>query len=102
MQYTIKSDKSVVTVMLFGSFDLKGRKDYLSALQQANAENTQSIIIDLQEVTYVDSAAIGLLMITYKDYKAASVVLRLCLREGTVKKTLEMMKITDFIPVVSR
>ena len=101
MEYTLTTDNTRAIMKLWGRFDMKGRQEFFAALQQAKSENTKEIMIDLRKVTFIDSVAIGLLMVAHKQCQASSGVLSLCVSEGVVKQTLDFMNIPDIIPVVT-
>ena len=104
MEYSIQSDACRTTLKLWGRFDLRGmgRQKFFEALQDCQAENPKEIIIDLREVSFLDSSAIGLLMVAHKRCQVSSIVLSICVSEGNVKKTLDFLKIPDIVSVVTK
>ena len=86
---------------LIGRFDMKMRQDFNAAVGQCIEKKTKELLIDLREVSFVDSSGIGMLIVTHKHCQASSIALRLCVSEGHVKQVIELMKIPSFIPMVS-
>jgi len=63
-QIKVNSAKGIATITLGGKFDFSSHKEFKTAysplLQDAE---TRTILIDLANVTYVDSSALGVLML---------------------------------------
>ncbi len=73
----------------------------MASVEKIMSENPLKVLIDMREVWYIDSAAVGMLMVTAKKLKAANVPLTLCYAEGHAKNVLDLLKIPEIIPVVS-
>ncbi|MGB0911362.1 MAG: STAS domain-containing protein [Nitrospirales bacterium] len=101
MEYSLKTDSGCTTLTFFGRFDMKARQTFLDAFQLAREENAKKIVFDLREVPFLDSVAIGLIVIAHKRYQNASGALTLRVCEGPVKQALDLMRISDLIPVVT-
>ncbi len=103
MQYSIYSDISRTILKFWGRFHVreKERQQFFEAFQQAQSKNKQEIIIDLREVTFIDSSAIGLLMVAHTRCQTTAVALKLCISEGNVKLTLDYLDIPTLIPVLT-
>ena len=86
---------------LIGRFDMKARPEFMKALEEAKAENPQELMIDLREVTFVDSSGVGQLIVTSKKLETSSIRLTLCCQEGQTKDILDLMKVGEMIPMVS-
>ncbi len=84
-----------------GRFDMKARPEFMKAIEEAKAENPQELMIDLREVPYVDSCAVGMLIVASKQLKTSSVQLSLCCGEGFTKDIMDLMNIGKMIPIVS-
>ncbi|GJL67167.1 MAG: hypothetical protein NPIRA05_21380 [Nitrospirales bacterium] len=101
MKHTLTIENNRTTITLWGRFDSRRREEFLTAFQQAQKANTKEIVIDLQQVTFIDSAAVGLLIVVHKKCQQPPKDLRLCVVEGSVKQTLDFLRITDIIPDIT-
>ncbi|MCA9473395.1 MAG: STAS domain-containing protein [Nitrospirales bacterium] len=100
MEASLTIEKDRVILKLWGRFDVKWRQEFLTAFSQAKDENTEEIVVDLREVPFIDSTALGLLMVAHNQCKTSSRTLRLCVSHGHVKRTLEQMKISELVSMV--
>ena len=60
----------VVTLQLEGNFTYNQRRAFQEAIKKACQQNGEHIVIDLSQVVFVDSAALGLLMVTHRQLSA--------------------------------
>ncbi len=81
-----------VVISVSGQFDFKSHQDFRSAYQDVEA-NTSEYVIDMAEAAYMDSSALGMLLILreYAGGKNASV--RITNASGEVRNIL---KISNF------
>ena len=86
---------------LIGRFDMKARPEFMKALSEARSGNPRELMIDLREVPYVDSCAVGMLIVASKQLITSSVQLSLCCGEGFTKDIMDLMNIGEMIPMVS-
>ena len=77
------------TIMPDGRFDFSMQQDFRAAYQKGLAD-ARKIVVDLNSVTYLDSSALGMLLVLKKEVEArqGSVTLRGA-REG-VRRVLEV------------
>ena len=94
--------KDGVTVLdLSGRFEFSARKLFLGALQNAQEGSPHHIILNLEGVPFLDSAALGLLALAQQNLKAKNIPLSLMNPQDYVKKVLELANFPKFIPIVS-
>ncbi|GJL62675.1 MAG: hypothetical protein NPIRA04_13290 [Nitrospirales bacterium] len=101
MEYTLTTENNRTIISLWGRFDSRRREEFLTAFQLAYEANTKEIVIDLQKVSFIDSTAVGLLIVAHQKCHHPLRDLRLCVVEGSVKRTLDFLKITDIIPSIT-
>jgi stage II sporulation protein AA (anti-sigma F factor antagonist) len=75
------------------------RKEFSERLEQLRRHGCRHVILNLKQVTFVDSAAIGLLALAAPQFKAVNCKLSLVGPQGTVQQVLGMAHITKLIPV---
>ncbi len=75
------------------------RKALSNHMESARQQGCRHVILNMREVTFLDSAAIGLLALTAQQFKAANLRLSLAGPQGTVKQLLDLSNISKLIPV---
>ena len=58
------------------------------------------IILNFQDVTYIDSSGIGALLNIYKETKKRSINMFFINIHGSVKKVIELTKLDDYFPIM--
>jgi len=86
---------------------LKGRFDILAINKFGNEtskhlddQSTQKLELDLGEVTYMDSSAVGALFVLHDKVKRVGKTISLTSAHGIVRRTLDNMCIGILIPVL--
>lgn len=85
------SADSLVTLRPQGRFDFNSfrsfRTDYETALEQ---DGVQCVRVDLQQVQYIDSAALGILLLLRDKATPQGISVELANVQGTVRDVLEI------------
>ena len=85
-------------VHLDGRFDFGARKSFKEAVDEAS--NTQKqVVLNLEKVTFVDSSALGLLVICHQNLKNKKVPFCLVNPQTYVKQVLDLANIGKMIPI---
>ncbi len=58
----LSADQNTVTIAIDGKFDFNVHKDFRRAYQQVDGDDAR-YVIDMSRVTYMDSSALGMLLI---------------------------------------
>jgi len=82
---------------LDGRFDFGTRKTFKEAVDAASEENS-SVVLDLKNVTFVDSSALGLLVISHQNLKNKKIPFYLLNPQTYVKQVLDLANIGKMIP----
>jgi len=85
-------------IHLDGRFDFGSRKTFKEAIDQV-AEEGSLVVLDLEKVTFVDSSALGLLVISHQNLKNKKVPLYLVNPQTYVKQVLDLANIGKMIPI---
>ena len=94
-----ESGRNILT--LSGRFDFKARHVFQTAINQAKSKQNRHLILNLLNVEFIDSAAVGLLMLTKKDMTRSGTSLALVVHGGYVLQVLQLMKIGELIAICS-
>ena len=101
MHITTREESGRYILTLSGRFDFKARHVYQTAMTQAKSDGNRHLILNLLNVEFIDSAAIGLLMLTKKDLTRSGTSLALVVPQGYVFQVLQLMKIGELIAICS-
>lgn len=61
----------------------------------------KSVVINMEEVDYIDSSGIGALIHIYSTMKKASCQLYMTNIHGSVKKVIELTKLMGYFPITN-
>ncbi len=78
-------------IRIEGRFDFATHREFREALKTALAdERTKEVVIDLAATQYIDSSALGMLLLSLENAKAAGKSLALDRPAGAVKQVLDI------------
>lgn len=82
---------SIATLALEGRFDFNSHRDFRNAYEDllTNIE-IRDIEINFEKVDYLDSSALGMLLLLREKVEASGKKIALCGLHGTVKQVLEI------------
>jgi len=86
---------------LEGRFDQTARQEYKWRVDLAINAGFRFIIIDMTDVTFIDSAALGWLVLSQRRFRRIRGQLSIVVRDGFVRDILELTEISEWIPVFS-
>lgn len=91
MQITTHSANNKTTLALNGRFDFHTHRDFRSAYEQALGDSaTREVVIDLGGVDYLDSSALGMLLLLRERAESMGKTVSLTRMQGTVKQVLDV------------
>jgi stage II sporulation protein AA (anti-sigma F factor antagonist) len=89
-----------LVVHLAGEFDAEGASQTRPELERiATDTHTDSVVVDLNGVTFLDSSGIGAIVFLFKRLKANNRQLRLSGAHGQPAELLQLLRIHKAIPV---
>ena len=98
MNITQKKSDGHVLVHMEGRFDFGARKTFKDAMDQA-IKDEMPIVLDLEQVSFVDSSALGLLVISHQNFKSKKIPLCLVNPQTYVRQVLDLANIGKMIPI---
>ncbi len=98
MQIARRSYGNADVIDITGQFNFGTRKDFSAELEKVKQARCTHVILNFKGVTFVDSAAIGLLALAAQQFKDANRKLSLVGAQGTVKQVLNLAHIEQMIP----
>jgi len=96
-----KVEQGAVVLELSGRFDFHVMEHFLSAMEHAETTHRpRHVILDLNQVTFIDSMAIGRLVTTCQRLNRASIRFTLAGQKGEVDTALRDIKFETMVPTV--
>lgn len=102
MRVTERVVGQAVIISLIGELRFQTRKVYQQALKEAKEKSPRRIVLNLEGVTYMDSAGLGLIALTSEQEKQENIVFGLACARGPVKGILELAKIHKMMLVCEK
>ena len=84
---------------LSGKLNFSGRQSYLQTINQAEATSPRHIILDLTQVSYIDSAGLGLLALSHKKLTGAGIQVSLASPQESVMQILELTNMNKMFTI---
>ena len=99
MQITHHEETDTINLTLAGRMDFHARQPFQQAMQKARRAQPKRIILNFSHVPFIDSAGIGLLILTYRSCQADNIRFSLEMSEGYVLDVLTLTNIGQTIPI---
>ncbi len=90
MQTTVTSSDGKVVIVLQGRFDFNAHREFREAIDQAVKDAANAIHVDLAGVDYLDSSALGMLLMLRDRAKGAGKEVALANARGSVKQVIDI------------
>lgn len=98
MQIAHRSYRNADVIDITGPFNFGTRKEFTAAMEKVKQSGGSHVMLNFKHVTFVDSAAIGLLALASHQFKSANRKLSLVGVQGTVQQVLNLAHIEQLIP----
>ncbi|MEM5947985.1 STAS domain-containing protein [Spirochaetia bacterium 38H-sp] len=97
----INTQKKGDTVIFFlqGEMDLYNSHMLKEHLSKIKEQNPKKIIINMKDVPYIDSSGIGALIYVYSSLKKEHIDFAITGIDGTVKRVIELTKLSEYFPI---
>ncbi len=96
-----KINDEVVIEKLVGRFDQTARQEYKGSRDLAILAGYRQVILDVTEVSFIDSTARGWLVLSQRRFQDIRGKLSLVARHGFIRDILELTEISEWIPIFS-
>ncbi len=90
MKISESYQKGAVILTLSGRFDFKTQKMFRDAMKGAQTKGARHIVIDLKDVSFVDSTALGLIALGHQNLNKVNIKLSLANPQSSVQKTFDL------------
>jgi anti-anti-sigma factor len=90
MQTNVSNRDNKTVIVLQGRFDFNSHREFREAVDQAVKEASREIHVDLGGVDYLDSSALGMLLMLRDKAKGAGKEVALASVRGSVKQVIDI------------
>lgn len=100
MQANVTNLDGKTVIQLQGRFDFNAHREFREAVEQAVKEAVTQILVDLGAVDYLDSSALGMLLMLRDKAKGAGKEVSLSNARGSVKQVIEIANFGKLFTIV--
>lgn len=100
MEVKLKNKSGILLVELQEEIDLFHANKLKLYFNKIFESSHKRIVLNFQEVTYIDSSGIGALLNIFKESKKREIKILFSNIHGSVKKVIELTKLDDYFPIV--
>ena len=101
MELKIRKNGEVYIIDVAGEMDLYNSYKLKELVMKMLEKNVKSFIINLEQVDYIDSSGIGALIFICSTIKKMNLKLAISNVHGSVKKVIELTKLTAYFPIAN-
>ena len=98
MHVTERLQDDILVLMISGRLSFYSRKVFQAVIKNAQTTGANHIIVNLEGVTYMDSAALSLLALAYLNLMAKNVVMSLVGPPKPIREMLDQANFPKLIP----
>lgn len=101
MELKIRKNKEVYIIDVSGEMDLYNSYKLKELIMKMIERDIKNMIINLDEVDYIDSSGIGALIYICSTVKKLNLKLFITNIHGSVKKVIELTKLMGYFPITN-
>lgn len=102
MQITERSVSKATVLQLTGDFTFSGRRELMDAVEKLKATGCRHLILNVEHVPFMDSAALGILALMARTFKVEHRRLSLLKPQPRVREMLAFANIPMIIPIFEK
>ncbi len=101
MELKVRKNKEVYIVDVSGEMDLYNSYKLKELVMKMIERQIKCMIINLEEVDYIDSSGIGALIYICSTIKKMKIKMYITNIHGSVKKVIELTKLMGYFPITN-
>ncbi len=94
-----RDDTTILTISGSFNFSFSAREEFNAAVQKAQDAGARCIVVSLELVSFIDSAALGMLVLAHQSLKRNGVKIVLAHPQEYVHQILNLLNISAKIPI---
>jgi len=96
---SIQTDQHTWVLGFSGKLNFQSRPVYHKAVNQAQAASPSQIIFDFTDLSYIDSAGLGLLAVTHRKLTGTGIKISLANGQESVKQLILLINMDRLFPL---
>lgn len=100
MQASVTSAEGRAVIRLQGRFDFNSHREFRDAIDAALKESAKEVTVDLGGVDYLDSSALGMLLMLRDKVRSVDKSVSLSNCRGAVKQVLDIANFSKLFTIV--
>ncbi len=101
MELTEQKNGTATVLGIGGRFDFSARREFKEAMDRQQQAGCRHVILNLEKVSFVDSSALGLLVVAHQNLKLKEGRISLVNPQSYVRQILDLANVPRMIPVFS-
>jgi len=102
LELKIRKSGEIYVIDVNGELDLYNSYKLKELVNKMVGKKIQRFVINLQDVEYIDSSGIGALIYIHSTAKRLGIGFFISNVHGSVKKVIELTKLMNYFPIVSK
>lgn len=99
MEITQRASKDATVLDLKGDLTYSNRASFKSAVEQVKSQGCRHLIVNMEQVRFVDSSGLGLLVLVSQTFKLQQARLSLLKPQSYVREIMSLANIPKMIPI---
>ena len=99
LQIVEQVNADVLVFMLTGQLDFQARQLFNHAIEKAISTPVKHLILNFSQVSFINSAGLGLLMLAHNKLEKADIRLSLEVPDGFVREVMSLTNLGQKIPI---
>lgn len=95
----LENNKNQLLILLNGEMDAQGCKHILPELEKVSEQLHSHVIVDINDVSFIDSSGIGAIVFLFKRLKAQNRTLEIIGVQGQPKELMKLLRMDSAIPM---
>lgn len=101
MNVTAERESGMVIARTNGRIDSSNSREFHSSLEEVVTEGDTAIVLNFEDVSYISSAGMRVILITAKNLQRSGVKLALCSMNDSIREVFKISGFDKIIPIHS-
>lgn len=99
MEITAQRESETVIAKANGRIDSSNSREFHSSLEAVIAKDDPAVVLDFEDVSYISSAGMRVILITAKDLQSTGVKFVLCSMNESIREVFNISGFDKIIPI---
>ena len=99
MNFQVRRSSETIEVLLSGRLEFTDHDSLPDIVELLNGERTRRFVLDMDGLTFIDSAGIGMLLILQDEAEQRNIKLVLRKLQGDVPRSIDLARIGEVVTI---